>query len=94
MDGLAVVGKQNADIADTLQLRNVAMTTIFWGFYMWDAHWHHLANTSEPSVCGGDVALCQVTLTTYYYCCYACAVRRTLKSGLTQDELAVVLAAK
>jgi len=26
------------------------------------AHWHHLANTSEPSVCGGDVALCQITL--------------------------------
>jgi len=22
----------------------------------WDAHWRHLANTIEPSVCGGDVA--------------------------------------
>jgi len=25
-----VVGRQNADIADTLQLRNVAMATTFW----------------------------------------------------------------
>ena len=22
-----------------------------------DAHWHKLANTTEPSVCGGDAAL-------------------------------------
>jgi len=28
------------------------------------AHWRHLANTTEPSVCGGDAALCQITLTT------------------------------
>jgi len=31
------------------------------------AHWRHLANTTEPSVCGGDAALCQITLTTCYY---------------------------
>jgi len=30
-------------------------------------HWRHLANTIEPSVCCGDAALCQITLTT---CCY------------------------
>jgi len=29
-------------------------------------HWHHLPNTIEPSVCGGDVALCQITLTTCF----------------------------
>ena len=29
-----------------------------------DAHWRHLANTTEPSVCGGDAACCQITLTT------------------------------
>jgi len=23
----------------------------------WGAHWRHLANTSEPSVCGGDAAV-------------------------------------
>jgi len=25
----------------------------------------YLANTTEPSICGGDAALCQITLTTY-----------------------------
>jgi len=29
-------------------------------------HWRHLANTVEPSVCCGDVALCQITFTTCY----------------------------
>ena len=29
------------------------------------AHWRHLANTLEASVRGGDVDLCQNTLTTY-----------------------------
>ena len=28
------------------------------------AHWHYLANTIEPSVCSGNAALCQITLTT------------------------------
>jgi len=34
------------------------------------AHWRHLANTIPLSVCGGDAALCQITLTTcyHYYC--------------------------
>jgi len=30
---------------------------------MW-ALWRHLANTIEPSICGGDAVLCQITLTT------------------------------
>jgi len=30
----------------------------------WTAHWCHLANTIEPSVCGGNAVLCQITLTT------------------------------
>jgi len=30
-------------------------------------HWRHLANTTEPSMCGGDAAACQITLT---ICCY------------------------
>ena len=33
------------------------------------AHWHHLANTIEPSMHGNDAALCQITLTTCYYRC-------------------------
>jgi len=31
------------------------------------AHWRHLANTIEPSVCGGDAVLCKITLTACYY---------------------------
>jgi len=31
------------------------------------AHWLNLANTSKLSMCGGDAALCQITLTTCYY---------------------------
>jgi len=34
------------------------------------AHWRHLANTIEPFGCGGDAALCQVTLTICYYKCH------------------------
>jgi len=30
-------------------------------------HIRHLANTTEPSVCGGDAVLYQITLTTCYY---------------------------
>jgi len=30
------------------------------------AHWLNLANTIEPSACGGDAALCQITLSTCY----------------------------
>ena len=54
------------DIADFDILRDVAMATIF-GFLYMGAHWRHLANTSKPSMCGGDAALCQITLTTCYY---------------------------
>jgi len=31
------------------------------------AHWRHLANTIEPSVCGSNAVLCQITLTTCYH---------------------------
>ena len=34
--------------------------------YICGAHWRHLKNTTEPSMCGGDAALCQITLTTCY----------------------------
>jgi len=32
----------------------------------WGAHWRSLVNTIGPSMCGGDAALCQITLTTCY----------------------------
>jgi len=41
------------------------MATIL-AFYIWGAHWRHLKNTTEPSMCGGDAALSQITLTTCY----------------------------
>jgi len=36
----------------------------FLAFYIWGVHWRHLKNTTEPSMCGGDAALRQITLTT------------------------------
>jgi len=39
------------------------------GFTRRDAHWRHLENTNEPSTCGGDAALCQITLTTCFSGC-------------------------
>jgi len=32
-----------------------------------DALWRYLANTTEASMCSGDAALCQITLTTCLY---------------------------
>jgi len=43
------------DIADFEVLRHVAMT-LFLAFFIWGARWRHLANTTEPFVCGGDAA--------------------------------------
>ena len=43
------------DIADFEVLRDVAMATIL-AFYVWGAHWRQLANTTEPSMCGGHAA--------------------------------------
>ena len=39
----------------------------FLAFYIWGAHWRHLKNTTKPSMCGGDAALCQITLTTCFF---------------------------
>ena len=33
-------------------------------YIRWGAHWRQQANTTEPSVCGGNAALCQITSTT------------------------------
>jgi len=39
------------------------------------AHWRHLANTTEPSVCGGDAILRQIALTTCFPSdCYSCSL--------------------
>ena len=65
-----MVGQLNADIADTLHIRNIAMASIYSAFDIWGAHWRHLANATEPSICGGDAALCQITLTTCLFVWY------------------------
>jgi len=71
-----VVGRQKADIADTLHLRNVVMATTL-AFCIWGAHWRHLANTTEPSMCGGDAALCQIILTTcLILCAFTCLLSK------------------
>jgi len=58
------VNLSHEDIAEIEVLADVAMATIFWLSIYIGAHWRHLANTTEPSVCGRDVALSQITLTT------------------------------
>jgi len=60
-----VDSQQNAHIADTLQLRDVAMATIFVFLYM-GCTLAPPGDTTQPTVCGGDAVLCQITLTTYY----------------------------
>jgi len=47
------------DIADFKVLRDIAMATRFW-LSIYGAH-------IGPCICGGDAALCQITLTTCYY---------------------------
>jgi len=44
----------------------------FLAFYIRGAYWRHLANTTEPSVCGDDAALCQITFTTCFVCQQQC----------------------
>jgi len=47
--------------------RTVTGRTYSLGCTRWGAHWRNLANTIVPSACGGDEAVCQITLTTCYY---------------------------
>jgi len=58
--------KLSSEVVDFEVRRDIAVATTL-AFYIWGAHWHHLANTTEPSMCDGDAALCQITLTTCYY---------------------------
>ena len=56
-----------AKTAEPIQMLFVVLTRVGPRNDVGDAHWRQLANTTEPAVCGGDAALCQVTRTT---CCY------------------------
>ena len=61
--------------ADFEVLRDVALATIL-AFYIWGTHWRHLKNTTEPSMCGSDAALCQITLTTCSFITLQTSVQR------------------
>jgi len=54
-----VVGQQNADIANTLQLRDVAKATTFWL-----SMWVDISATWRIGLNSPFAALCQITLTT------------------------------
>jgi len=43
------------------------MVHMMTGFTRWGALWRPLVNAIEPSVCDGNAALCQITLTTCYH---------------------------
>jgi len=45
------------------------------------AHWRHLLNTIKPSMCGGDAAFCQITLTTCY-CSYHSTFLQTVADSI------------
>jgi len=57
------------DILRVTQLLNRYGADADWGVVDGDAHWRHLANTTELLVCCGDAALCQVTVTIYTFIC-------------------------
>jgi len=78
----AILRKEEAIVSIGTSAVSCARTAelIDWPFGLWTrwaegstrsidhgkAQWRHLANTIEPSVCGGDAVLCQITLTTCY----------------------------
>ena len=43
----------------------------------------HIGNTTEPSVCGGDAAFCQITLTTCYYSIHRVSYKRKITNLAT-----------
>jgi len=50
------------------QLSRVSTGTVLTSIAVcrWGAHWRHLANTIEPFMCDGTMALCPITLITPY----------------------------
>jgi len=56
-----VVGRQNAYIVDTQHPRDVAIATMFW-LSIYGVH----TGATEPCICCGDAASCQINLTSCY----------------------------
>ena len=52
-------------------------TEVLFGFWTpmdhirWGAYWHHLEHTTKPSMCSGDAACCQMSLTTCSSYCFS-----------------------
>jgi len=70
-----------------------AVRVVCWGgpkeaCIRWGAQWHHLANMIESFVCSGDVALCQITVSTRCYygveMVWVTPMRTTLTSPLCE----------
>ena len=57
----------------------------FLAFYIWGAHWRHLKNTTELSVCGGHAALCQITLTTCFGIPYTASAKTMVKFDIKES---------
>jgi len=50
------------------------------GCIRWGTHCRNVVNMIEPSVCSGNAALFQITLTTCLHkCCYICNITRVVK---------------
>jgi len=60
------------------------MATIF-GFVYMGRTLRHLANTTEPSMCAGDAALCQITLTTLGTFVICTRQQRAAENGIPQQ---------
>ena len=54
------------------------------------AHWRNLAKTTEPSVCGGNAALCQLTLTTCYYIVLRASIQCIAVVRTTLQEICII----
>ena len=67
-----VTSCQSAVIQNTLQRKLILNACVFCvgncsNQFLYRAHSRNRANTTEPSVCGGNAVLCQITLATCYY---------------------------
>jgi len=67
--GLSVTIMSPAKTPEPIEMQFGLWTRVGSGKYALGArgaHWHHLINTTEPSVCGGDAAFRQITFSTCF----------------------------
>jgi len=63
----------------------------FCGLLYMGAHWRHLANTTAPFMCGGDAAVCQITLTICYSSCVSYRIIQVCVIHLHKQSLFTLL---